>query len=45
MEMKNELLEKILSLQSEDKIAFMTIDGLQYGPIEDFVNQARSEMK
>ncbi len=37
--MKNELLEKILSLQSEDKIAFMTIDGLQYGPIEDFVNQ------
>lgn len=37
--MKNELLEKILSLQSEDKIAFMTIDGLQYGPIDDFVNQ------
>lgn len=37
--MKNELLEKILSLQSENKIAFMTIDGVQYGPIEDFVNQ------
>jgi hypothetical protein len=39
MEMKNELLEKILSLQAESKIAFMTIDGLQGGPIEDFVKQ------
>ena len=39
METKNELLEKILSLQTESKIAFMTIDGLQGGPIEDFVNQ------
>jgi hypothetical protein len=39
MEMKNELLEKILSLQAENKIAFMTIDGLQGGPIEDFVKQ------
>lgn len=40
METKNELLEKILSLQAESKIAFMTIDGLQGGPIEEFVNQA-----
>ena len=40
METKNELLEKILSLQADNKIAFMTIDGLQGGPIEDFVNQS-----
>lgn len=39
METKNELLEKILSLQAENKIAFMTIDGLKGGPIEDFVKQ------
>lgn len=35
----NELLDKILSLQAEDKIAFMTINGLQGGPIEDFIAQ------
>lgn len=39
MEKNNELLDKILSLQADNKIAFMTIDGLQGGPIEDFVNQ------
>lgn len=39
METKNELLEQILSLQVENKIAFMTIDGLQGGLIEDFVKQ------
>lgn len=39
MEKNNELLDKILSLQADNKIAFMTIDGLQGGPIEEFVNQ------
>jgi len=34
-----ELLDKILKLQADNKIAFMTIDGLQYGPIEKFVEQ------
>jgi predicted RNase H-like nuclease (RuvC/YqgF family) len=39
MEKNNELLDKVLSLQADNKIAFMTIDGLQGGPIEDFVKQ------
>lgn len=34
-----ELLDKILKLQADNKIAFMTIDGLRYGPIEKFVEQ------
>lgn len=39
MEKNNELLDKVLSLQADNKIAFMTIDGLQGGPIEEFVKQ------
>ena len=39
MEKNNELLDEILSLQADDKIAFMTIEGLRYGPIVDFVKQ------
>lgn len=40
MEKNNELLDKILSLQADNKVAFMTIDGLQYSPIDEFVNQS-----
>lgn len=39
MEKNNELLDEILSLQADNKIAFMTIDGLHSGPIDVFVNQ------
>ena len=39
MEKNNELLDEILSLRADDKIAFMTIEGLRYGPIVDFVKQ------
>lgn len=39
MEKNNELLDEILSLRADDKIAFMTIEGLRYGPIADFVKQ------
>jgi hypothetical protein len=39
MEKNNELLNEILSLQADNKIAFMTIDGLHTGPIDSFVNQ------
>lgn len=39
MEKNNELLEEILGYQADGKIAFMTIEGLRYGPIEEFVKQ------
>lgn len=40
MEKNNEILDKVLSLQADNKVAFMTIDGLQYSPIDEFVNQS-----
>ena len=39
METNNEILDKVLALQEDNKVAFMTIDGLKYSPIDEFVNQ------
>ena len=39
METNNEILDKVLALQEDNKVAFMTIDGLQYSPIDEFVKR------
>ena len=39
METNNEILDKVLALQEDNKVAFMTIDGLKYSPIDEFVKQ------
>ena len=39
METNNEILDKVLALQADNKVAFMTIDGLKYNPIDEFVKQ------
>ena len=39
METNNEILDKVLALQADNKVAFMTIDGLQYSPIDKYVKQ------
>ena len=39
METNNEILDKVLALQADNKVAFMTIDGLKYSPIDEFINQ------
>lgn len=39
METNNEILDKVLALQGDNKVAFMTVDGLKYSPIDEFVKQ------
>ena len=39
METNNEILDKVLALQADNKVAFMTVDGLKYSPIDEFVTQ------
>ena len=39
METNNEILDKVLVLQGDNKVAFMTVDGLKYSPIDEFVKQ------
>ena len=39
METNNEILDKVLALQADNKVAFMNIDGLKYSPIDEFINQ------
>ena len=39
METNNEILDKVLALQADNKVAFMTIDGLKYSLIDEFVKQ------
>lgn len=39
METNNEILDKVLALQADNKVAFMTVAGLKYGPIDEFVKQ------
>ena len=39
METTNEILNKVLALQGDNKVAFMTVDGLKYSPIDEFVTQ------
>ena len=35
----NEILDKVLALEADNKVAFMTVDGLKYSPIDEFVTQ------
>ena len=39
METNNEILDKVLALEADNKVAFMTVDGLKYSPIDEFVKQ------
>ena len=39
METNNEILDKVLALEADNKVAFMTVDGLKYSQIDEFVKQ------
>ena len=39
METNNEILDKVLALEADNKVAFMTVDGLKYSPFDEFVKQ------